>query len=405
LRNGHGFDRSKDFPLALPAFAEKLEAVSNSCFVHDMPPSQDKVTPMARRYVSSHGFTLIELLVVISITALLIALLLPAVQAAREAARRAQCVNNLKQIALAALNYESANECFPMGNPVGVASYSSGWIEAGNYDDGPSIFVAMLPQMEQAALYNCVNFSVNICLAPNLTIQRTLIQTLLCPSDPAVPQLDTPVLFATYSGFQVAHSSYSGCTGTWAHWTWSPSSIPSLATLAAQDNGIFYVNSRTRIADVTDGMSNTILLGERMLFDRYRPETNWWFSGGLGVTLFDTLTALNPQRLVAIASLPPPNPNNLPGVEDNTLWNSASSRHPGGANFAMADGSVRFLKETIQSWPIDSFGNPTGVKDGGGQFYPFDGTTLYTLLPGTKLGVYQALSTRNGGEVISVDSY
>jgi prepilin-type N-terminal cleavage/methylation domain-containing protein/prepilin-type processing-associated H-X9-DG protein len=360
---------------------------------------------MARRDSSSHGFTLIELLVVISITALLIALLLPAVQAAREAARRAQCTNNLKQIALAALNYESANESFPMGNPVGVASYTSGWIEAGNYDDGPSMFVATLPQMEQAALYNSVNFSVNICLPPNLTIQRTHVQNLLCPSDPALPRVDTPVLFSTYSGFQVAHSSYSGCTGTWSHWTWSPSSTPSLATLAAQDNGIFYVNSRTRIADVTDGLSNTILLGERMLFERYRPETNWWFCGGLGVTLFDTLTPMNPQRLVAVASLPLPSPSSLPGAENNSLWNSASSRHPGGANFAMADGSVRFLKETIQSWPVDSFGNPPGVKDGGGKLYPLDGTTLYTLLPGTRLGVYQALSTRGGGEVLGVDSY
>jgi prepilin-type processing-associated H-X9-DG protein len=184
----------------------------------------------------------------------------------------------------------------------------------------------------------------------------------------------------------------------------NPSSKPSLATLVAQDNGIFFVNSRTRIANVTDGTSNTILLGERMLYDRYRADTNWWFSGWLGASLFDTLTAMNPQRLVAIASLPAPNPSGWPGVEDNALWNSASSRHPGGANFAMADGSVRFLKETIQSWPVDSFGNPTGVN-GGGTWQPFDGTTLYTLLPGTRLGVYQALSTRSGGEVISSDSY
>jgi prepilin-type processing-associated H-X9-DG protein len=292
-----------------------------------------------------------------------------------------------------------------MGTPVKVASYSFGWIQAGDYDYGHSIFVAMLPQMEQTTVYNAVNFAVNIDLPENMTIQRSQIKSLLCPSDSAAWQTDTPTMWASYPGLQVTHSSYSGCAGTWSHWTFNPSSTPSLATLTAQDNGIFFVNSRTRIAGVTDGTSNTILLGERMLFDRYRADTNWWFSGWLGASLFDTLTAMNPQRLVSITSLPPPDPNSWPGVEDNALWNSASSRHPGGANFAMADGSVRFLKETVQSWPVDSFGNPTGVTDGGGTWHPFDGTKVYTILPGTNLGIYQALSTRSGGEVVSSGSY
>jgi prepilin-type N-terminal cleavage/methylation domain-containing protein/prepilin-type processing-associated H-X9-DG protein len=360
---------------------------------------------MARHNARSRGFTLIELLVVIAIIGILIALLLPAVQAAREAARRAQCTNNLKQVALAAYNYESANGCFPIGTPVKVAAYSFGWIQAGDYDYGHSIFVAMLPQFEQTALYNAVNFSVNIELPENMTVQRSQVNALLCASDSAASQIDTPTLWAAYPGLQVAHTSYNGCTGTWSHWAWNPSSKPPLATLVAQDNGIFFVNSRTRIADVTDGTSNTILLGERMLFDRYRPDTNWWFSGWVGASLFDTMTAMNPQRLTATATLPVPKPGDWPGVEDNPLWNSASSRHPGGANFAMADGSVRFLKETIQSWPLDAFGNPTGVDDGGGTMHRFDGTTLYSLKPGTTFGVYQALSTRNGGEVISSDSY
>ncbi|QEH37791.1 Type II secretion system protein G precursor [Aquisphaera giovannonii] len=360
---------------------------------------------MPRRHAPVRGFTLIELLVVISIIGVLIALLLPAVQAAREAARRAQCTNNLKQLALAAHNYESANGCFPMGSPVKVATYSAGWIKAGEYDWGHSLFVAMLPQMEQGPLFNAVNFSVNIELAENMTIHRSQIQTLLCPSDNLGWQTDEPTQWANYAGFRVTHGSYSGCTGTWSHWKDDPRTAPSLATLVAQDNGIFYANSRTRLADVTDGTSNTILLGERATFDRFRSFSNWWFSGWNGASLFDTLTAMNPQRLVAISSLPMPRPDDWPGVVDNALLNSASSRHPGGANVAMADGSVRFLKETIQSWPVDSFGNPTGVKDGGGTMYPFDGTTLYTLLPGTSLGVYQALSTRSGGEVISSDSY
>ena len=360
---------------------------------------------MTRRDASSRGFTLIELLVVIAIIVLLIALLLPAVQAAREAARRAQCSNNLKQIALAAHNYESANGCFPMGTPVYPAPYSVGSITAGNYIDGHSLFVAMLPQMDQAAIFNAVNFSLNIDLAANMTIQRTQLSTLLCPSDANVWQIDQPDMWPTDippADVRVAHASYDGCTGTWFHFALSPTANPSMATLVAQDNGIFYVNSRTRIAEVTDGTSNTILLGERMLYARYQVDGNWWFIGSLGATVFNTMTAMNPQRLVSAASLPNPNPNGWPGMEENALMNSASSRHPGGANFAMADGSVRFLKETIQSWPVDSLGNPTGIKDGNGTF---DGTTLYTLLPGARFGIYQALSTRNGGEVISSESY
>jgi len=360
---------------------------------------------MSRRHACRlRGFTLIELLVVISIIGVLIALLLPAVQAAREAARRAQCTNNLKQLALAAHNYESTNSCFPMGAPVRVATYSAGWIKAGEYDWGHSLFVAMLPQMEQNPLYNAVNFSVNIELVENMTVHSKQVSSLLCPSDSLGWTVDTPTQWGSYPGIRVAHGSYSGCTGTWSHWTYSPSSSPSLATLVAQDNGIFFANSRTRIADVTDGTSHTILLGERALFDRFKSETNWWFSGWTGAGLFNTLTAMNPQRLVAIASLPAPGKNEWPGIQDNALMNSASSRHPGGANFAMADGSVRFLKETTQSWPVDALGNPTGVSRTGTE-HPFDGTKLYSLLPGTTLGVYQALSTRSGGEVISADAY
>ena len=358
-----------------------------------------------RYQATRRGFTLIELLVVISIIAVLIGLLLPAVQSAREAARRIQCTNNLKQLALAAHNYESANGCFPMGTPVTVSRYNSGWIKVGDYDAGHSLLVAMLPQMEQTATYNATNFSVNITLPENLTIHRTQTGALLCPSDATAWQIDTSTMWSTFPDFRVAHASYNGCAGTWSHWSWSPSAKPSLATLAAQDNGIFFANSRTRIADITDGTSNTILLGERMLFDRYRADSNWWFAGWTGDTLFNTLTAMNPQRLTAIASLPAPKPNEPPGAQDNALWNSASSRHPGGANFALADGSVRFLKETIQSWPVDSLGNPTGIQDGGGTMHPFDGTKLYSLLPGTSFGIYQALSTRGGGEVLSSDNY
>jgi prepilin-type N-terminal cleavage/methylation domain-containing protein/prepilin-type processing-associated H-X9-DG protein len=364
---------------------------------------------MTRRNACPRGFTLVELLVVISIIALLIALLLPAVQAAREAARRAQCTNNLKQLALAAHNYESANGCFPMGSVLNISTISGNpWIAFGDYITSHSIFVAMLSQLENTPLYNAVNFSVNIHLAPNMTIQRTQINALLCPSDGRAWQIDQPddsVADFPTNELRVAHTSYGACTGTWFHMARNPSSSPSQATLSTQDNGIFYVHSRTRIADVTDGTSNTLLFGERRLPDESPQDWMWWYDSWLGSSLFSTQAPINPWRVVSqSAGAPVASPPSGPGFEDYAFTDSASSRHAEGANFAMADGSVRFLKETIQSWPVDSFGNPTGVNGGNGT-YPFDGTTLYTLLPGARLGIYQALSTRNGSEVISSGSY
>src|SRR5262249_1256766 len=125
----------------------------------------------------SHGFTLIELLVVIAIIAVLIALLLPAVQAAREAARRAQCVNNMKQLALAGMDYESANLCFP---PCELDCMCE---TPGVIHNGPSWFVAVCPQMDQQALYNAYNFSITWRSYPNVTVTSTQISSLICPSE------------------------------------------------------------------------------------------------------------------------------------------------------------------------------------------------------------------------------
>ncbi len=353
------------------------------------------------------GFTLIELLVVISIIGVLIALLLPAVQAAREAARRVQCTNNLKQLALGTHNYESANGCFPMGSPLSIATFNSGWFKVGDYVQNHSVIVAMLPHLELQSLYNTVNFSAGIHLAANLTVQRTQTNSFLCPSDSRAWQIDQPDMGSIdfpLSLFRVAHSSYSACTGTWHHEAEGPNSTPSQATLSAQDNGVFYTNSHTRMAEITDGTSNTLLLGERRMEEKYATDWNWWYSGTMGDGLFETMAPINPWRVVQPSAGAPGGPiSGPPNFEDFAYLNAASSRHPGGANFAFADGSVRFLKETIDCWPVNPLtGFPTGVKDGDGSF---DGSTLYTLLPGAHLGVYQALSTRNGGEAIGSDRF
>ena len=129
------------------------------------------------------GFTLIELLVVIAIIAVLIGLLLPAVQMAREAARRAQCTNNLKQLALALHNYADVNGVLPMGYAIQPCEFLPDSICISH---GP--FVALLPQLEQQPLFNAVNFDRNLWISPNMTICAIGIKTLWCPSDPTIDQ-------------------------------------------------------------------------------------------------------------------------------------------------------------------------------------------------------------------------
>jgi prepilin-type N-terminal cleavage/methylation domain-containing protein/prepilin-type processing-associated H-X9-DG protein len=363
-----------------------------------------------RHFRRRKGFTLIELLVVIAIIAVLIALLLPAVQSAREAARRAQCTNNLKQIALAAANYESANNSYQQGCGVNwYPAWGQNWI-------GPGNFIAIAPYLEQAQIFNAANFSVGFFYPDNNTVFAHGITTLWCPSDGTIDQkFDIPdgnYVSGTHP-FIVAYNSYAACTGTW--FTGSRLNYPSATITGGPDilqsqnnNGAFYYRSSTKLAAFTDGTSNTILYGEHAhgkLSDvnvnndsdasYERRYWNWWCDGGYGDTMFSTLFPINPQN-----KMPDSEWADAVDYGVTAYIESAGSFHPGGANFAFADGSVHFLKESINCWPI-SKGVPTMVQ----QITLSSGNPAYSLVAGGRRGVYQALSTIGGGEVVSSDQY
>lgn len=341
---------------------------------------QQALTRTAR--VSGAGFTLIEVLVVIGVIGILAALTIPAVQAAREAARRASCTNNLKQLALAMSHYHDTNGVFPSGTPLG--SYP----RLGNFP-GHGVFVAALPYFDQKPLYDGINFDVTIFAYANQTAHETCLGALWCPSDSSIINCKTTYpeayLDIPAGKFIQSHSSYGACAGTWYHLT---TNLTELAALTSNDNGMAYASSTIRVADVLDGTSHTFLLGERA-YGRLREEklndTYEWFSGFTTNTLFWTLWPINPERAV---SLPP-----AADLPEYIELASLSSFHPGGVNVAFVDGSVHFIKDTIDSWPINPdtlF--PVGVA--GSIQVP------YFVAPGTRRGIYQALSTRAGGEIV-----
>ncbi len=340
------------------------------------------------------GFTLIELMVVIAIIAVLIAVFLPAVQAAREAARRIQCVSNLKQLGLAAQNYVSAYGGFPMTSQLMYDPLMSPFAGV-NYFPSQSIFVSMLGQLEQQPLFDAMNFSRSIYVAENQTIYITGLTTLWCPSDSNISRLVNSGAFLNSPNFSFRFTSYAGNGGpyypdpTYLGCGDSPTGLACAMILGA-DNGMFSLNRSVNSANIMDGTSNTIMFGERANGEFPAFDQNcfgWWADGYASDTMFEALYPINPFNKLQDVN------NNL-GDSDTS---SASSFHPGGANFSFADGSVRFLKDSIDAWTIDpTTGYPPGVTAVNG---------VLTIAQGAKVGVYQMLATRNGGEVISSDAY
>ena len=330
------------------------------------------------------GFTLIELLVVIAIIAILIGLLLPAVQKVREAAARIKCANNLKQIGLALHSYHDANTYFPPGYIDGNTS-TTGSTSTPDNDVGPGWGWSsyLLPYLEQGNVYNQINFKQTVGMGVNAQISQQPLSVFQCPADPyqdAFPVYDsnfsTPI--AT-----VAHSNYVGCNG-WEECFngagGNPQPGPGADGLSglfgAAGRGVFFRNSKINVAAVTDGMSNTIFTGERS--GNHSPST---WTGAVPGGRCPAWMATQPPSPYS----PPPGPpydnadfgealvlahcnaTHLPSADfpifdPDTYYSMHAGR---GANFQLGDGSVRYITSSID--------------------------------PNT----YQALGTIGGGEVLS----
>lgn len=330
---------------------------------------------------SRNGFTLIELLVVISIIAVLISLLLPAVQSAREAARRTQCVNNMKQMGLAIHNYLSSNSTFPPFSVMPRGYTSQPW----------SAHARLLPYMEQANLFNLINWNVQHQFTSGPTVAALRIAMFMCPSEVN----DRARLTATLTYYPL---NYSLNQGTW--FIYDPVS-------GQVGDGAFMPNNAYTPANFTDGLSNTISASENKAYqpnvwDTSTPNTvgvlppltpnallsimgsgtfdtnghTEWVEGDVHETGFTTTFPPNTKVMYKVTGLPVQQDIDFTSMRDGesiTLPTygavTARSYHPGGVNVQMMDGSVRYVKNTISTQ------------------------------------IWRAIGTRAGGEVVSSDAY
>ncbi|MEP3479464.1 MAG: DUF1559 domain-containing protein [Fuerstiella sp.] len=296
------------------------------------------------------AFTLIELLVVIAIIAILVSLLLPAVQQAREAARRTQCKNNLKQLGLALHNYHDVANSFPPG-----------WVDQGPDADPAWNWTAMiLPYLEQSNLYNQLNVGTNppvpVLDDPVLVaLMQQPMTAFRCPSDTG-PEInsDTNRQLTVATNISVALTNYVGNAGS-----------NRIERFLPDADGVWTQNSKVKIRDITDGTSNTIAVGER----------SWSlenFDLRAGVLYMNDTSFANQTEFGGVYSLGS-GQTSINCTDDTVCRRGFSSNHVGGGQFLLLDGSVRFVSENIDHSPDFTSGVPNvdstyeqlfGIADG-----------------------------------------
>jgi prepilin-type N-terminal cleavage/methylation domain-containing protein len=301
--------------------------------------------------VNRKAFTLVELLVVIAIIALLIALLLPAVQMVREGARRTQCQSQLRQVGMAIINYNDTHQMFPVG------SYYQGPI--GNYENG-SIIARLLPFLEQSSLYDAFNFS-----RPSIELQKfsngTLIgaktiPVLQCPSDDRPTFRDDGLSNVNYvasnGSARRINNPESSCSlySSWNALAISPYDDPKSFSGPFTRRGI-----PVRLKEITDGVSKTIFFGETLPACSIHAQQGWSASNDMQ-GFATTIIPINYNTC---------DPNSTNGCNRPNNWNAEcgfKSRHPGGSHFLKGDGSVHFITDKINMRVYQSLG---GKSDGG----------------------------------------
>ncbi len=322
------------------------------------------MTPHRRR-----AFTLIELLVVIAIIGVLIALLLPAVQAAREAARRIQCTNNLKQLGLGVHNYESTNGCLP---PQEVLSFSGTTV---TWKSQWGVTSRIAPFLEAGPLYNSINFTLKTTAADNSTVAATTLNVLICPSETNPNPYPSANAAGVVTAFY-AVSNYGWCEGDWY--------VFGGPTSPAPGRSAFGPNASRRFSEIQDGLSQTALAAEVKAYTqafhdctglspsmamptlvpdpstvmvaavgdasqcKVTPGHTRWVNGNSFYDGFTTALAPNTKMLTGSPAVDSDYSSN---DEDDggPTYAAITSRsyHPGGVNVLFADGSVHFIKNSV----------------------------------------------------------